>query len=108
VEPIPRKVLHYLTAGLKDPFHSWLVRKIDGNARGAVRSRLRRIEEHGNYRDCEPVGEGVFELRIDKGPGYRVYFGIDGDDVILLSGGDKSSQASDIKKAKERWRDYNA
>jgi putative addiction module killer protein len=62
----------------------------------------------GNLGDCEPVGEGVSELRIDIGPGYRVYFGEDGDDVILLGGGDKSTQAADIKSAKERWRDYNA
>ena len=107
-EPKRRKVSDYLTADLKDPFHRWLTRGIDGSVRGAVRSRLRRIEENGNYGDCEPIGEGVFELKIDKGPGYRVYFGIDGDAVILLCGGDKSTQTSDIKKAKDRWSDYNA
>lgn len=73
-----------------------------------MRTRLRRIEEHGNYGDCEPVGDGVFELRIHKGPGYRVYVGIDGDEVIVLCGGRKDSQVSDIKKSKERWSDYNA
>jgi putative addiction module killer protein len=70
---------------------------------------LRRIEINGNYGDFEPVGEGVFELRfIGKGPGYRVYFGIDGDGVILLNGGSKGTQESDIKKAKTYWSDYNA
>jgi putative addiction module killer protein len=55
------------------------------------------------------VGEGVHELKIDFGPGYRVYFGNDGAElVVLLGGGDKKSQDSDIKMAQERWKDYNA
>jgi putative addiction module killer protein len=54
------------------------------------------------------VGDGVFELKIDNGPGYRVYFGIDGSEIILLGGGEKDSQAGDIRKAKEAWEDYNA
>ena len=107
MEPISRTVKYYLAADFKSPFQRWLIR-IDGAARAAVRTRLRRIEEHGNYGDCEPLGDGVFELKIHKGPGYRIYFGIDSDAVIVLGGGDKSSQVSDIKKAKGRWRDYNA
>lgn len=107
MEPVPRTVKYYLAANLKSPFQGWLL-KIDGEARAAVRVRLRRIEEQGNYGDCEPVGGGVFELKIYKGPGYRIYFGIDGDAVIVLGGGHKGSQVSDIKKAKERWSDYNA
>jgi hypothetical protein len=51
---------------------------------------------------------GVYELKFDAGPGYRVYFGIDGDEIILLGGGDKSTQVSDIRKAKGCWKDYNA
>jgi putative addiction module killer protein len=54
------------------------------------------------------VGDGVFELRIDTGPGYRVYFGIDADQIILLTGGDKNTQDSDIQRAKQYWEDYNA
>jgi putative addiction module killer protein len=54
------------------------------------------------------VGEGVHEFVIDFGPGYRVYFGEDGEKVVLLGGGDKSTQPSDITKAKRRWSDYNA
>jgi len=77
--------------------------------RGRIRKRLRRIEENGNYGDCEPVGEGVFELRfMAKGPGYRVYFGIDEDTVILLTGGSKSTQDADIKRAKTYWSHHNA
>jgi putative addiction module killer protein len=108
VEPIPRTIQYYLAADLKNPFRRWLLRGIDGKIRGVVQTRLRRIEENGNYGDCEPVGNGVFELRIHTGPGYRIYFGIDGDAVILLSGGSKKTQLSDINKAKERWSEYNA
>jgi putative addiction module killer protein len=54
------------------------------------------------------VGDGVHELKIDFGPGYRVYFAADGDSIILLYGGDKSTQVRDIVKAKEYWSDYNA
>jgi putative addiction module killer protein len=108
VEPIPRTAKDYLTASGRDPFREWLLRDIDGNGRAVVRMKIRRIEETRNYGDCEPVGDGVFELRIHKGTGYRVYFGIDDDLVILLGGGDKSTQKSDIDKAKERWSDYNA
>ncbi|MEO7651572.1 MAG: type II toxin-antitoxin system RelE/ParE family toxin [Bryobacteraceae bacterium] len=83
-------------------------REIDGAVRNRINARIRRVEEVGNYGDCEPVGEGVFELKLDSGPGYRVYFGVDGEEFILLGGGEKSTQVSDIKKAKECWEDYNA
>ena len=73
-----------------------------------INARIRRIEENGNYGDCEPVGNGVYELKLDTGLGYRVYFGIDGDQIILLGGGDKGTQDSDIRKAHECWGNYNA
>ncbi|HLE67982.1 MAG TPA: type II toxin-antitoxin system RelE/ParE family toxin [Burkholderiales bacterium] len=63
--------------------------------------------ERGLFGDCEPVGEGVCELRIDWGPGYRVYYARAGERLILLLyGGDKRKQNADIKRAKENWRDY--
>jgi putative addiction module killer protein len=74
---------------------------------GRVFVRLKRAEQ-GNFGDHGSVGEGVIELRIDFGPGYRVYFGIDGDEIILLWGGTKKTQDEDIETAKEFWRDYNA
>lgn len=74
---------------------------------GRVFERLDRAEE-GNFGDHEKVREGVIELRIDFGPGYRVYLGIDGDEIILLWGGTKKTQDRDIKTAIEFWRDYNA
>jgi len=73
---------------------------------GIILNRIDRVE-NGNLGDCHGVGGGVSELRIDFGPGYRVYFGQDGDLIVLLNGGTKKTQASDIKQAKDFWRDYN-
>ena len=71
-----------------------------------VRARLNRIRL-GNFGDCKLVGGGVEELRIDWGPGYRVYFGRQGSlVVVMLCGGDKKSQAKDILKAQRYWREY--
>jgi putative addiction module killer protein len=107
VDPIARKAKNYRNAAGKNPFREW-IRGIDIGVRNRVNSRIRRIEEFGNYGDCEPVGDGVYELKVDTGPGYRVYFGIDGNEIILLGGGDKGTQASDIRKALECREDYNA
>ena len=75
-------------------------------AQARIRVRLRQIEA-GNIGDCEPVGEGVTELRIHVGPGYRVYFGKHGKwIVLLLCGGDKSTQKKDIKRARELWLEW--
>ena len=99
------KVLEYVTSDGKAPLSEWL-KKLNKKDRGRVRVRLNRIRL-GNFGDCEPVGEGVQELRFFFGSGYRVYFGRKGDTiVILLSGGNKSSQKKDIKKARQYWRDY--
>ena len=63
--------------------------------------------EDGNFGDHKGVGEGIFELRLFFGPGYRVYFAEDGDTIVLLlCGGDKSSQSRDIELAKQCWKDY--
>jgi putative addiction module killer protein len=79
----------------------------DAKGRAVIRVRLNRLAQ-GNLGDCKPVGNGLHELRIDFGPGYRIYFAEDGPSLILLVGGDKNSQARDIREAKEYWRDYNA
>jgi len=77
----------------------WLDGLRDIRARGRVLARVERLAA-GNPGDAEPVGEGVSELRIDYGPGYRVYYKQQGRElVILLAGGDKSSQSRDIKAA---------
>lgn len=70
--------------------------------------RLNRLRL-GNFGDCKSVGDGVFELRMMFGPGYRVYFGRDGERVVmLLCGGDKDTQQKDVELAKHYWRDYRA
>ena len=107
MDPIARRAKNYINAADKSPFREW-IRRIDGGTRSRINTRIRRIEEVGNYGDCEPVGDGVYELRLNVGPGYRAYFGIDGAEIILLGGGDKSTQDSDIAKAKDCWGDYNA
>lgn len=69
--------------------------------------RIQRIEEQGNFGNCEPVGQGISELRIHYAKGYRVYLKeYNRSVVLLLSGGDKSSQQKDITKAKQIWADY--
>jgi putative addiction module killer protein len=102
MEPIRRTAEEYVTEDGRSPFREWLSsRKLDGNARGRIRLRISRIEENGNYGDCAPAGDGAFELRfIGKGPGYRLYFGIDRNSIILLVGGDKRAQKADIKKVR--------
>ena len=82
-------------------FENWFRRLHDFKAKARILARLKRIEL-GNFGNCEPVGNGIFELKIDYGPGYRVYFTRSkGILIILLNGGDKSSQSNDIKKAKQ-------
>ena len=92
--------------GRSTPFSDWLHSLRDARAAGIVRARLNRIRL-GNFGDCKSVGGGVGELRIDFGPGYRVYYGREGSFVvILLCGGDKRSQARDILTAQKRWKEY--
>lgn len=82
-----------------DQFDCWFASLQDKTAVGRIQARIDRAEQ-GNFGDCEPVGEGVSEMRIHYGPGYRVYFVQQGVEVvILLCGGDKSTQKKDIKAA---------
>ena len=87
-----------------DELDSWLAALKDKQGRARIVHRIRSAE-HGNFGDCEPVGEGVSEMRIHVGPGYRVYYTRRGEVIyLLLSGGDKSSQKRDIKRAIEMAR----
>ncbi|MGZ8184314.1 MAG: type II toxin-antitoxin system RelE/ParE family toxin [Methylobacter sp.] len=95
---MPKRVIVYAQKSGKEPFTEWLY-----NLRDVIVSRL----QQGNYGDCEPVGEGVSELRLFFGSGYRGYFGEQGKQiVVLLCGGDKGSQSKDIDQAKTYWREY--
>ncbi|MCP4698258.1 MAG: type II toxin-antitoxin system RelE/ParE family toxin [Gammaproteobacteria bacterium] len=88
----------------KIPFDEWLYRLKDSRAKTRILTRLNRLKA-GNEGDWKSVGEDVRELRIPEGKGYRVYYAWDGDTVVLLlCGGDKSSQKQDIATAKDYWR----
>ena len=87
-------------------FDKWLKKLNDRKAKAKILLRLQRVEA-GNLGDVSSVGEGIEEFRIHYGPGYRIYFRRQGENIILLLvGGDKSSQESDIKKAKALWNQY--
>ena len=102
----PKSVLVYRTRDGRLPFDEWLRALRDANAVARVLARVGRVRR-GNLGDCKPVGEGVSELRVDYGPGYRVYFGQREQTlVILLCGGDKPTQERDIHQAQHYWKDY--
>ena len=102
------KIEIYQTDTGKRPFSQWLKEMRDILGKSKIRLRLDRLEM-GNFGQCEPVGDGVFELKVDFGPGYRVYFGKTAATcVLLLCGGDKSSQKNDIQKAKVYLMDYQS
>jgi len=85
-------------------FDKWLKKLKDIRAKAKILFRIQRIETDEHFGDCESVGDGIRELRIHYANGYRVYFKEkDGRIILLLIGGDKSTQSKDIKKAKEIW-----
>jgi putative addiction module killer protein len=87
------------------PLETWIA-DLDRQAAAKVRAALLRMQE-GNLGDVKPVGGGVSERRIDWGPGYRIYFGQDGNRlIVLLGGGTKKRQQRDIENAQSRWLDY--
>lgn len=108
MEAFPQEIRFYETADGKVPAREWLD-SIEGTpAYGAISVALEKVQL-GNFGDHRAVGEGVNELRIDFGPGYRVYYGRVGNEmVVLLVGGSKQTQNADIETAKEYWRDFSA
>lgn len=106
MEPTPKEIRFYVTEDGNCPFAKWLDSLRDKKAGAKIRIRLDRLED-GNFGDFKSVGNGVFELRIDYAQGYCVYFGMLGSTlVILLFGGNKSTQDRDILKSQEYWQDY--
>ncbi len=102
---LPKEIRVYRTRDGSYPYDKWY-KALHTTVKQRVRMRLLRLRL-GNPGDVKPVGSGVHELRIRYGPGYRVYFGNDGEDIIvLLAGGDKLTQEKDIERAKEYWKDY--
>ena len=100
------EIRYYTTAAGKNIVEDWLDSLRDARAEARIAVRLGRLAA-GNYGDCKPLQEGIWELRIDYGPGYRVYYAKIGVDcVLLLCGGDKRRQASDVKRAMDYWEDY--
>jgi putative addiction module killer protein len=98
-------IREYLSADGRSFFREWLD-GLDISVRARIQARVLRFEM-GNLGDHKSVGRGVWEARLAFGPGYRIYFGKEGAAVILLHlGGDKSSQASDIRETRHLWKDY--
>lgn len=98
------EVRRYISRAGKDVVGEWLA-GLEANARARIAVRIDRLAL-GNFGDCKPLREGVSELRIDWGPGYRVYYALRGRAcVLLLCGGDKRRQSSDIRRAVEHLRD---
>ena len=93
------KIIRYINENGREPFTEWIAVLRDKKAVLRIIARFEQVQD-GNFGDCKPVGSGVWELRIDVGQGYRVYYSIVGKQVILLlAGGDKRSQNRDIEKA---------
>jgi len=106
IQPQPYVVKELEIDGRK-PFSDWFRRLKDKHAKASILGRLDRIAEYGNFGDHRYLGDEVFELRIHSGPGYRIYFGVEHNQVLLLVlGGDKSGQDRDIDRAKKLWRRY--
>ena len=102
----PREIQYFQNSTGQAPYTEWFKTIRNKTTRNRIRARLTAVAS-GNLGDCGPVGEGVSELRLNFGPGYRIYFGeADNTIVLLLCGGDKSSQRRDIRRAKTYWQEY--
>lgn len=99
------RITQYIESNGRSPFDKWFL-ELDSIAAAKITKAIYKLEL-GNFSNVECVGGGVYEQKIDFGPGYRIYFGEEGDEIIiLLYGGTKKRQSSDIAKAKKYWLDY--
>lgn len=102
----PKQVTIYANQDGDEPFSQWIEKLRDTRSKRRILQRLRRLEQ-GNYGDVAPIGDGLSELRMFFGSGYRIYFGEDGENiVVILCGGNKSTQEKDIESAKIYWKEY--
>jgi putative addiction module killer protein len=100
------EIRRYLTEGGRDVFGEWMAGLKDARTRAKIVARIDRLAL-GNFGDCKALGGGLLELKIDWGPGYRVYYALIGKEcVLLLAGGDKRRQSSDIDRARKYLADY--
>jgi putative addiction module killer protein len=100
------EIRHFVTPAGEDVFDDWLTELADARAQAKIATRINRLAA-GNFGDCKSLRQGLYELRVDWGPGYRVYYAMIGKAcVLLLCGGDKRKQATDIEQALEYLRDY--
>ena len=100
------EVRHYIDRTGRDIFDEWLSQLADARAQAKIAVRIDRLAT-GNFGDCKPLRDGLWELRIDWGPGYRVFYAMTGkQSVLLLSGGDKRRQAADIERALRYLKDF--
>ena len=107
MEARERVLQEYITRTGHNPFGAWLQSITDPPTRVRIRTRLSRLRL-GNFGDTRRVGAGVHELRLDVGPGYRIYYGLVGDTVVLLlGGGDKRLQSRDIRVATRHWQEFH-
>jgi putative addiction module killer protein len=100
------EIRHYVSRAGKDIFDDWLTQLADARAQAKITTRINRLAA-GNFGDCKSLRQGLYELRVDWGPGYRVYYATIGREcVLLLCGGDKRKQSADIERALEYLEDY--
>lgn len=99
------EIREYITANGTCPFREWLA-ILDTKVRARVQARVMRFEQ-GNLGDHKNMGDGIWEARLMFGSGYRIYYALEDNTIILLlHGGDKQSQGKDIRKAKQYWHEY--
>jgi len=100
------EIRQYVSRGGKDIFDDWLTQLADARAQAKITTRINRLAA-GNFGDCKSLRQGLHELRVDWGPGHRVYYAMIGREcVLLLCGGDKRKQSADIERALEYLEDY--
>ena len=103
-----RKIIKFATQRGREPFSEWLS-ALDKRSQAKVRAYIDRVALGGSLKNVKSVGDGVYEIKIDYGPGYRIYFGLVKTTImLLLMAGDKSQQSKDIAQAQEYWRIYES